>query len=201
MHLSVRAFPSGFLSLDLEAARSSPSTSALEFATLASDVWFLVTVRAKAEVLDGFTSVLRSTEQQSVGASGSTQGKLVEGENLTASLLNSCTGGGSEAKRGDGQLGDSQQTVVVCDSSNNDDGLSLLGLVQVGDDARQGDGGTVDLGHEQSAKDDLVEVGVGTTSKESVQLHQELKVDVFALGRLAVCAAHMMTIQVDTHCS
>lgn len=37
------------------------------------------------------------------------------------------------------------------------------------------------------------------TSQESVQFHQELKVHIVALGRLAVGAAHMVTIQVDTY--
>lgn len=36
------------------------------------------------------------------------------------------------------------------------------------------------------------------TGQEAVELHQELKVNVLALGRLAVCAAHMVTVQIDT---
>ena len=36
------------------------------------------------------------------------------------------------------------------------------------------------------------------TSQEAVQLHQHLQVNVLALGRLAVGAAHMVTVQVDT---
>ena len=36
------------------------------------------------------------------------------------------------------------------------------------------------------------------TGQEAVELHQELKVDVLALGRLSVCAAHMVTVQIDT---
>lgn len=40
--------------------------------------------------------------------------------------------------------------------------------------------------------------GESHTGKEAVQLHQDLKIDVFALRRLAVAAAHMVTVQVDT---
>jgi hypothetical protein len=36
------------------------------------------------------------------------------------------------------------------------------------------------------------------TSQEAVQLHQHLQVHVLALGRLAVAAAHMVTVEVDT---
>jgi hypothetical protein len=122
-----------------------------------------VTVRAKAKVFDGFAGVLGSTEQKGVGSGGSAKSKLVEGEDLTSGLLNASTGGSSEAERSNGQLGDGQQTVVIGDSSNNNDGLSLLGLAHVGEDTRQGDRWAVNPGHEKSAKDNLVEVGVGTT--------------------------------------
>jgi hypothetical protein len=36
------------------------------------------------------------------------------------------------------------------------------------------------------------------TSQEAVQLHQNLEVDVVALGSLAVGAPHMVAVQVDT---
>ena len=37
------------------------------------------------------------------------------------------------------------------------------------------------------------------TGKEAVKLHQDLQVHVLALGRLAMGAAHMVAIQVDTY--
>ena len=55
--------------LDLETTRSSAATSALELATLALDIWLLVRVRTKAEVLHSLTSVLWTTEQTSVSTS------------------------------------------------------------------------------------------------------------------------------------
>ena len=36
------------------------------------------------------------------------------------------------------------------------------------------------------------------TSKETVQLHQQLEVDIVTLGRLAVAGANVMAIEVDT---
>lgn len=37
------------------------------------------------------------------------------------------------------------------------------------------------------------------TGKEAVELHQEVEVDIVALGSLAVGVAHMVTVQVDTY--
>jgi len=34
--------------------------------------------------------------------------------------------------------------------------------------------------------------------KESVELHQELEVDIVALGSFAMAVSHMMAIEVDT---
>ena len=36
------------------------------------------------------------------------------------------------------------------------------------------------------------------TSEEAVELDEQLEVYVFALWRFAVCAAHMMSVEVDT---
>ena len=37
------------------------------------------------------------------------------------------------------------------------------------------------------------------TDKEPVELHQELEVDIVALGRLAVRALDVVTVQIDTY--
>lgn len=37
------------------------------------------------------------------------------------------------------------------------------------------------------------------TSEKTVQLHQNLQVNIVTLGRLAMGAAHMVTVQVDTY--
>lgn len=102
----------------------------------------------------------------------------------------------------------------------------LCGTLALGDgyEAGNGDGRAVDAGHEEAAEDDLVEVGVGTacareeglvwsfsglrgslktgdserTSKEAIELHQELEIDIVALRSLAVGVPHMVTLQVDT---
>jgi len=148
--------------LDLETTRPSATTSALEFAALALDVGLLVGVGAHAEVLDGLTGVLGSTEEEGVGASGGAGGNLVDGEALTAGLLNAGASRGGEAESRNGELGGLEETVVVGDGADlmsisdvprivyaqgsyNDDGLALVCLrrVLVGggrDDLGEGDG-------------------------------------------------------------
>ena len=120
--------------LNLETTRPSASTGTLELASLALNVGLLIFVRSHAEVLDGLTGVLGTTEEESVGAGGEAGGDLVHGEDLTASLLNASTGRSSDTKSGDGELGELQQTVVVSDGADDNDGLALvlLGGVLVG---------------------------------------------------------------------
>lgn len=153
--------------LDLETPGPSAATSALELAALGLDVGLLVGVGTEAEVLDGLTGVLGATKQDGVGTSGETGGNLVNGENLTASLLDAGAGRGGEAQGSDRELGKLEEAVVVSDGTDNDDGLALVvlrvGLVGGGsDDLGEGDGRAVDLGHHKTAEDDLIEGSVGT---------------------------------------
>lgn len=190
---------------------------------------YLVRVRAKSKVLDSLAGVLRASEEQSVGTSGSTQGKLIQSKDLTTSLLNAGAGGGSEAQGSNRQLGDGQEAVVVGDGTNHNHGLALLGLSDIRGDTGERHRGAVDARHKETTKNSLVEVRLRATcevcqcqfrfqtgclhnlhrmlasgsegvrtSQEAVQLHQNLQVNIVALGSLAVGAAHMVTVQVDT---
>jgi hypothetical protein len=130
--------------LDLETTRPSASTGALELAALALDVWLLGGVGTEAEMLEGLTGVLGSTEEDGVGSGGETGGNLVDGEALTTSLLDAGAGGGGEAHSRNGELGDLKHAVVVGDGADlilispcisycfrgsyNDNGLALVGL-------------------------------------------------------------------------
>lgn len=185
---------------------------------------YLVLVGTEAEVLDGLTAVLGSTEDQGVASGRSTESKLVQGDGLTTSSDNAGTGGGSEAEGGNGGLGEGQETVVIGDGADDDDGALLL-LAKVGNNAREGNGRAVDLGHEKSSENNLVESGIGSawlsqknvsrsmqparklschnlgfqlTSQEAVQLDQELQVDIVALGGLAVSALDVVAVEIDT---
>jgi len=147
--------------LDLETARPSATTSTLELAALGSDVRLLVLVGAKAEVLEGLTGVLGATEEEGVGASGLLESELVESDGLAAGGLDAGTGSGGEAEGRNVDLGDGQETVVIGDGADNNDGLLLVAVLEVGGNARERDGRAVDAAHEEAAQDDLVEGRVG----------------------------------------
>lgn len=175
-------------------------------------------VGTEAEVLDGLTAVLGATEDQGVATSGGTKSKLVQSDSFATSGHNAGTGGGGEAESRNSNLGAGEKTVVVSNGADDDDGALLALLVDVGNDARQGNGRTVDLGHEESAEDNLVEGRVGTTyiirqysgmvwvrasrkkrtGKEAVKLYEELKVDIVALRRLAVRRLDVVAVEINT---
>lgn len=101
-------------------------------------------------------------------------------------------------------------------------------LSDVRGDAGKRNGGPVDPRHKQTTQHNFVEVGVRATCsmllvsllkhprhileaveqgefigilhtrQETVQFHENLQVNVLALRRLAMGAAHMVTVQVDT---
>lgn len=119
-------------------------------------------VGTHAEVADGLTGVLGTAEQQGVGTSGLLESQLVEGLDGAAGGNDASAGSGGETQGGDVHLGDLEQTDIVSDGADNDDGLLLVAVLEVGLDAREGDGGTVHAGHEETTQDDLVEGRVGT---------------------------------------
>ena len=84
--------------LDLETLGPSATTSLLEFATLALDIWLLVLVWAHSEMLDSFSGILWSSQQNNVGTSGSSHGQLVESQTFTTSLLNAGASSRSESQ-------------------------------------------------------------------------------------------------------
>jgi hypothetical protein len=126
----------------------------------------VVNASAVTEVLDGLTRVLGAAEQHGVGALGGAEGKLIEGDALTASLDDSGAGSLSEAKGSDLQAGQLQLAGVVGDGTNNNGSLVLLAL-KVSRQARDRDGGIVDLGLSQSLDNDSGELGISTTSNEA----------------------------------
>lgn len=131
-------------------------------------------VRTEAKVLDGLAAILGPTEDQGVAARRGSEGKLIERHGLAAGGDDASAGGGGESQGSDGDLGEGQEAVVVGDGANDDDGALLALLVDVGDDARQGDRRAVHLGHEEPAEDDLVE---GRISAACMPPHES------ALGR------------------
>lgn len=119
-------------------------------------------VGTEAKVLNGLPGVLWSTEQEGVASGRSTESQLIQGQSLTSSSSNASAGSGSEAESGNTELWDGQKTVVIGDSSNDDDGLVVRLLGGVGSDSRDGDWRSVDAGHKKTTQNNLVELGVGS---------------------------------------
>lgn len=145
---------------------------------------------AKAKVSNGLSSVTGTSEHQSVLTSRSTTSQLVDGEALTTGLNDAGSSSGSESQGGDGGLGDLKNTVVVSNSANHDNSLVGITLKSKGlGDARKRHRRSVDLGKEQLLKNRLVELGLGSASKESVELDQKKEVHVLRLGSGTVALA------------
>jgi hypothetical protein len=121
-----------------------------------------VLVGTEAEVLDGLTGVLGTTEDQGVASGGSTESKLIQGDGLTTSGEEASTSGGGESQGSDGHLGALEQAVVIGDGADDDDSSLLALLVNVGNNSGQRDGRSVDLGRKQTSENDLVERRVGS---------------------------------------
>lgn len=145
-------------------------------------------VRTETKVLDGFTGVLGSTEEESnqcyfmcilnleqsfnvrVGTSWASLCELIKGDALTAGSSNASTGSGGEPQGSDAELGHFEEAVVISYRCNNDNSLSLLLLGRTlvgsrGHNAGDRNRGSVDLAHVETAQDSGVELGVGTACK------------------------------------
>lgn len=124
----------------------------------------------EAEVLECLSGVLGASEKQGVASSGGSESELIEGQGLSTSSHDAGTGGSGEAESSNAELGDRQETVVISDGTDNNDGLVVGLLGSVGDDSRDRDGRSVDAGHKEAAQDDLVEGGVGSAWIESASV-------------------------------
>ena len=123
---------------------------------------YLVLVWAKAEVLDCLTGVLGTSEEQGVASSGGTESQLIQSQDLSSGSENAGTSSGGESESRNAELGDGQEAVVVCDSSNDHNSALVIITISVRNNSGDGDGGSVDAGHEESTEDDLVEGGLGS---------------------------------------
>lgn len=123
---------------------------------------YLVLVWSHAEVLDSLSRVLWSSEEKGVASSWSSQRQLIKSQSLTTSSDNASTGCSSESESSNAELGDGQETVVISDGANNHNGLVVGLLGGVADDSGYRDRRSVNAGHKESAKNNLVEGGVGS---------------------------------------
>ena len=152
------------------------------------------------KVFDSLTGVTLAAEEQGVGTSGGTNGKLVKGKGLTTSLNDAGTGSLGKAESSDGHLGDDGHALIVGDGADNDGDEGLLAgtLVDVLGDGGEGHDGFVGAGHTQTLQDDLVEGRVSATGKEPVELDKKLDVSVLALGSFTSALLDVMLGNVNT---
>jgi len=151
-------------------------------------------------MLDSLTGLARSLKKQSVLASWSSESQLIKSDNFTSSFQDSLTGLLSDSEGTDGHLGDVEDSDVIGDGSNNDSNLvSISSLLHVTSQAGDGVRRAVDLAHEQPSENDLVELGLGPSGQEPVQLDQQPQVDVLALGLSPANLTIILVLNVNTH--
>lgn len=114
-------------------------------------------VGSEAEVLNSLSGILWSSEEKGVASGRSSQGQLIQSQDLTSSSNDAGTSRGGEAKGGDAELGDSQEAVVIGDSAYDNDGLVVGFFRGIRNNSGDGDWGSVDAGHKKAAENDLVE--------------------------------------------
>lgn len=132
-------------------------------------------------MLDGLARVAGTTEEEGVGTGRLAERKLVKSEALSSGLLDTGTGSAGEAEGGDRELGNLDETKVVGDGTDGDNGVLVgVGLVRLGDltgNARDRKRGSVDLRLVQPPQDDLVEPRLSLASQESVELYERERVN------------------------
>lgn len=140
-----------------------------------------------------------SSHQETSGASGVLEGELIEGQDLTTGLDDSLSGGLGDLEGANGKLGDLEESDVVGDIGDGNNGSVVLAL-QVLNNSRQGDGISGGSGLIQSLVNGAVELGISSSGQESVQLNQELKIGILSLGILEVSLLDSATgFKINTH--
>ena len=125
-------------------------------------------------MLNSLTRVLRTTEENGVGAGRGSQGKLIESDDLTTSLDNACTCSFSDTESADSELGDLEETDIVSDGTDNNGGFAFLALHEIYE-LGEGERGAGNFGHKQSLEDNLVEFAVSAANQEAVELQRNEK--------------------------
>jgi len=96
--------------------------------------------------------------------------ELIKSEALAAGLGDSGAGSLGEAESSDVDLWHIEDSLIIGDSGDDNDGSISLGS-EVLDDLGEGERRTVGSGGDESSEDGLGEGGVGSAGQESEQLH------------------------------
>ena len=103
-------------------------------------------------MLDGLTGVPLTPQEQGVRPSRCPKRELVQSQDFTTSVHDPLFCPAGESEGGDGELGDISEADVVSDGADADNDLTLVGgrRRDLSCDCGEGDGRTIDLGHEES---------------------------------------------------
>lgn len=158
--------------LNLVTTTLSAATGLLELASLGANIGFGVRMGhswRQSEVLHGFTSILWSPQQHSVGSFGFHQRKLIKSQALTSGLDNARTGSFRKPECANFQLRHFVEADVVRHSTHDDSNLVLLALHVFGQSGQR-ERCPVGLALKEPLEHDLVESGIGTTCQEAIKL-------------------------------
>jgi len=128
-------------------------------------------------------AALGSTEQDGVCSGRSTESELIKSEAFSSSSYDTLTCVLGEGESTYGEKGNFHHTYIISYLSYNDGNLSILVLHVLGKTV-ESDGWLVDLGHVKTLDNGSTEVGVGTASKELVELDEKTVVGVGCLDDL-----------------
>jgi len=155
---------------------------------------------SSTEVFESLT-LSGTSEEDGIFAEGSDFRKLIEGEDFTTGLDDSAAGLFGDAQGADSELGDGEQSLVIEDVANNDQDLFLL-LGSVGVLGQLGNGNRIAGGAAlvQALVDDLVELRLGSSAQEFVELDQESVIQIGGGGVSANLRLNSASlVQVDAH--
>ena len=153
--------------LVLEATAATTTTSLLELATLGTDERLgraVTSAWAWAEVTDSFAGFTGTRKKDAVLTLWRLQSELIEGHDLATSLEDSGASLLSDVQSADSDLWDLEETNVIGDGAADDSGLVLTALIlHLAGKAGQGHWWTVNLAHEETSQNDLIELGSGAS--------------------------------------
>lgn len=143
-----------------------------------ADVWLGLVSSQSSEVRKSLSGS-GSSEQENVLSKRFDLGELVESEALSSGLENSGSGSLGELQGANSDLWDSEHSLVVEDFSGDGEDLGSL-LLSVGDlsESGQRDGVSGGSGLSESLVENAVELGVGSSGQELIELEQQLVVFV-----------------------
>jgi len=121
-------------------------------------------------MLISLTGVPLTPQEQSVRPSRRPKRELVQGQYFTTSVYNPLLCPAGESEGGDGEFGEAGEAYVVGNGADSDNDLTLIGGTRrdLFGNGGEGNGRTIDFGHEESLENDFVKACVCAARQETV---------------------------------